>query len=82
MEFFRSMCDVRRRAARNDGRFEPGFARERNAKAVAGMERFEELAFRPDVDAAVRQHAIDIEDDEPDALGALARRALSCTLCK
>ncbi len=76
------MCDVRRRAARDDGRFEPGFSRERDAEAVACMERFEEFAFRPDVDAAVRQHAVNVEDDEPDALGALARRASFRTLCK
>ena len=77
VELIGAVAQVFRLAPRDDGRLEPRAVRECDAEAVAAEERLEELAFGADVDAAVRQDAVNIKDDEPHAL-----RAADCFCCE
>ena len=80
MELFRAESHLRRRAPRKDGGLDAGFACQSNPEAIARMECFEELALGPDVDAAIRQHAVNVKNEEFYARCALFR--LSFRLCQ
>lgn len=73
VQLLSAVAEVLRLAPRDDGRLQARAVRERDAQAVAAEEGLEELAISSDVDAAVRQDTVDIEDDELDSFCALQR---------
>ncbi len=52
-----------------------GLDQQLDAEAVEHVERLERLALRAIPELAVGQHAVDVEQHEPDAPGALQRGA-------
>ena len=64
----------RRIAAGDDDRHDPALGQQLEPVAVEGRERLEGLALLADVDPAVGEDAVDIEDRRGDALARAARR--------
>ena len=64
----------RRIAAGDDDRHDPALGQQLEAVAVQGRERLEGLALLADVDPAIGEDAVDIEDRRGDALAGAARR--------
>ena len=69
---------MRRRTAgesrpRDDDRHDAAGGEQLQALAVEGRERLERLAVGADVDAAVGEHAVDVEDRRGDAFARAAR---------
>ena len=82
-QFFGSILHQRRSPARNEPGLEPGFVREPDAETVArveplGLDQPPGGAFdglRQVIDAAVRQHAVDVHQQKLDFASALAQRS-------
>ena len=72
-ELLGAFLDRLRLAAADDGGIKARHAQQMDAVAVEGVKGFQLLAARPIPQPAVRQHAVDVEDDEAHALGPRER---------
>src|SRR4051812_12217126 len=72
-ELLGAFLDRLRLASADDGGIETRHAQQMDAVAVEGVEGLQLLAARPVPQSAVRQYAVDVEDDEAHALGPRER---------
>ena len=70
-QVLRAALDHRGLASADDGGAHPGVDQHLDAVAVEGVEGLELAAIREEVQAAVGEHAVDVEDGQFHALGAL-----------
>ncbi len=72
-EFARPVRRHRRRPPAEQADLEPRPARPHNRRAVANVERLRVFARRGHRDGAVREHAVHVKQEQPEALGAHAK---------